>query len=105
MRDDRPDQSVADTSDPRYYAPEYKQGGDPGNFLIIDHGHDEFSMIAHFEAHSILVKTGDRVHQGKPLGKLGHSGDTSGPALPLSVAVESGLGKRRRLTIQVLQCR
>jgi len=79
VRDDRPDQPVADTSDPRYYAPEYKQGGDPGNFLIIDHGHSEFSMIAHFEAHSILVKTGDRVHQGKALGKLGHSGDTSGP--------------------------
>jgi hypothetical protein len=78
-RDDRPDQPVGDTSDPRYYAPEYKQGGDPGNFLVIDHGHSEFSMIAHFEAHSMLVKPGDHVRQGQALGKLGHSGDTSGP--------------------------
>jgi hypothetical protein len=79
LRDDRPDQSVADASDPHYYAPEYKQGGDPGNFLVIDHGHSEFSMIAHFEAHSMLVKLGDHVRQGQALGKLGHSGDTSGP--------------------------
>jgi len=78
-RDDRPDQPVGDTSDAQYYAPEYKQGGDPGNFLVIDHGHSEFSMIAHFEAHSMLVKPGDHVRQGQALGKLGHSGDTSGP--------------------------
>jgi hypothetical protein len=79
VRDDRPDQPVADASDPRYYAPEYKQGGDPGNFLVIDHGHSEFSMVAHFEARSMLVKLGDHVRQGQVLGKLGHSGDTSGP--------------------------
>jgi hypothetical protein len=79
VRDDRPDQPVADTSDPKYYAPEYKDGGDPGNYLIIDHGGSEFSMIAHFRAHSMLVKSGDHVRQGQGLGKLGHSGDTDGP--------------------------
>jgi murein DD-endopeptidase MepM/ murein hydrolase activator NlpD len=78
-RNDRPDQPVADASDPKYYAPEYKEGGDPGNYLVIDHGASEFSMIAHFQAESMLVKTGDRVHQGQALGKLGHSGDSSGP--------------------------
>ena len=65
VRDDRPDQPVADASDPHYYAPEYKEGGDPGNFLVIDHGHSEFSMIAHFEAHSMLVKLGDHVRQAQ----------------------------------------
>jgi hypothetical protein len=79
VRDDRPDQPVADASDPKYYAPEYKQGGDPGNFLVLDHGGSEFSMIAHFQAHSILVKVGDHVRQGQVLGKLGHSGDATGP--------------------------
>jgi murein DD-endopeptidase MepM/ murein hydrolase activator NlpD len=79
LRDDRPDQPVADTSDPKYYAPEYKEGGDPGNYLVIDHGGSEFSVIAHFQAHSMLVKVGDHVRQGQALGKLGHSGDTSGP--------------------------
>ncbi len=35
----------------------------PVTFRVIDHGHSEFSMIAHFEAHSILVKIGDHVRQ------------------------------------------
>lgn len=78
-RADRPDQPVADASDPRYYAPEYPQGGDPGNHLTIDHGRGEFSMIAHFQAGSLQVKIGDSVRQGQPLGKLGHSGDTNAP--------------------------
>jgi murein DD-endopeptidase MepM/ murein hydrolase activator NlpD len=30
-------------------------------------------------AHSMLVKIGDHVRQSQTLGKLGHSGDTSGP--------------------------
>jgi hypothetical protein len=79
VRADRPDQPVADASDPKFYAPEFKQGGDPGNFLVLDHGGSEFSMIAHFQAHSILVKIGDHVRQGQVLGKLGHSGDATGP--------------------------
>jgi murein DD-endopeptidase MepM/ murein hydrolase activator NlpD len=80
-RSDRPDQPVADVSDPHYYAPEYPNGGDPGNHLIIDHGNGEFSMMAHFQAGSMLVGIGDQVRQRQVLGKLGHSGDTSGPHL------------------------
>ena len=79
QRNDRPDQPVADVSDPKFYAPEYKDGGDPGNYLVIDHGGSEFSMMAHFQEGSILVKLGDHVRQGQTLGKLGHSGDTDGP--------------------------
>jgi hypothetical protein len=80
-RSDRPDQPVADESDPAYFAPEFQKlgGGDPGNHLVIDHGSGEFSMIAHFMAGSMLVKAGDRVTQGQALGKLGHSGDTNAP--------------------------
>jgi murein DD-endopeptidase MepM/ murein hydrolase activator NlpD len=80
-RNDRPDQPVADVSDPKYYAPEYKDGGDVGNYLVIDHGNSEYSMMAHFQEGSIVVKVGDRVHRGQALGKLGHSGDTDGPHL------------------------
>lgn len=36
-------------------------------------------MIAHFQAGSLLVRTGDRVSRGQPLGKLGSSGDTVTP--------------------------
>jgi murein DD-endopeptidase MepM/ murein hydrolase activator NlpD len=79
VRDGRPDQPVGDESDPAYYAPEFKQGGDPGNTVVIDHGNGEYSMIAHFQQGSIQVKQGQRVAQGQVLGKLGHSGDTSSP--------------------------
>ena len=80
-RADRPDQPVGDESDPKYYAPEHPNGGDPGNHLVIDHGGGEFSMLAHFQAGSMLVKAGDRVKQGQPIGRLGHSGDTNAPHL------------------------
>ncbi len=80
-RSDRPDQPDPEVSDPRFYAPEHPDGGDPGNHLVIDHGQAEFSMLAHFQAGSMLVKAGDRVRQGQPIGKLGSSGDTNTPHL------------------------
>jgi hypothetical protein len=81
LRSDRPDQPVGDASDPAFFAPEFvKQGGgDPGNHLVIDHGHGEFSMIAHFMAGSLLVTDGEAVKQGQALGRLGHSGDSNAP--------------------------
>ena len=78
-RNDRPDQPVGDESNPEFYAAEYKRGGDPGNFVVIDHGSGEFSMIAHFQPGSVKVAVGDKVTQGQVLGKLGHSGDTDTP--------------------------
>ena len=80
-RADRPDQPDPENSDPKFYAPEYPGGGDPGNHVVIDHGNGEFSMLAHFQAGSVLVKLGDHVEQGQPLGKLGSSGDTQTPHL------------------------
>lgn len=80
-RVDRPDQPDPENSNPRFYAPEYPNGGDPGNHVVIDHGNGEFSMLAHIQAMSVLVAVGDRVHQGQALGKLGSSGDTETPHL------------------------
>lgn len=80
VRSDRPDQPDPQNSDPKYFAPEESpRGGDPGNHVVIDHGNGEFSMLAHFQAGSLLVKLGDHVEQGQPLGKLGSSGDTNTP--------------------------
>jgi len=80
-RADRPDQPDPENSDPKYFAPEYANGGDPGNHVVIDHGNGEYSMLAHFQARSMLVNIGDRVQQGQSLGKLGSSGDTETPHL------------------------
>lgn len=78
-RNDHVDQPVAGNSDPAFYLPQYKNGGDPGNLVVIDHGDGEFSMIAHMRKGSVRVKVGDRVTQGQIIGLLGNSGDTSGP--------------------------
>jgi murein DD-endopeptidase MepM/ murein hydrolase activator NlpD len=78
-RAERPDQTDPEKSDPHFYAPEYPNGGDPGNHVVIDHGSGEFSMIAHMQAMTVMVKPGDRVRQGQLLGRLGSSGDTVTP--------------------------
>jgi murein DD-endopeptidase MepM/ murein hydrolase activator NlpD len=78
-RGDRPDQPVPNRSDPAFYAPEFPSGGDMGNHVVIDHGNGEFSVIAHMMAGSLLVAAGQAVRQGQPVGRLGNSGDTTGP--------------------------
>ena len=78
-RNDRPDQPVTGVSDPKYFVPEFPQGGDPGNHVVIDHGNGEFSMLAHLQHGSVRVRVGERVAQGQVLGLLGNSGDSSSP--------------------------
>jgi hypothetical protein len=78
-RGDRPDQPVLGVSDPAYFVPEYPNGGDPGNNVVIDHGNGEFSAIDHLQRGSVRVSVGDRVSQGQALGLLGSSGDSSSP--------------------------
>jgi len=78
-RNDRPDQPVDGKSDPAFFAPEYPDGGDPGNSVVIDHGNGEFSLLAHLQHGSVRVAVGDAVTQGQAIALLGNSGDTSGP--------------------------
>jgi hypothetical protein len=79
VRADRPDQPVTSRSDPAFFAPEFPNGGDVGNHVVIDHGGGEFSMVAHMMAGSVLVALGETVRQGQTIGRLGNSGDTTGP--------------------------
>jgi hypothetical protein len=46
-----------------------------GNYVVIDHGQGEYSLLAHFRQGSPAVKVGDKVKQGQLLGKMGFSGD------------------------------
>ena len=45
-----------------------------GNHVVIDHGNGEFSLLAHLRRGSVLVRRGDRVRQGQPVGRVGFSG-------------------------------
>jgi len=54
-----------------------------GHLLIIDHGNGLNSAFLHCSA--LLVKEGERVAQGQPLGKIGMSGRATGPHLHWSL--------------------
>jgi hypothetical protein len=46
-----------------------------GNYVVIDHGNGEFSVVCHMKQGSVRVKPGDHVRQGEQLGQMGFSGD------------------------------
>ena len=45
-----------------------------GNYLIIDHGGGEFSLLGHLRQNSVTVRVGDRVRGGQRVARLGASG-------------------------------
>jgi hypothetical protein len=52
-----------------------------GNYLIIDHGTGEYSLIGHCQKGSIVLKEGDTVNKGDVIASLGNSGWTIRPHL------------------------
>ncbi|MFJ6209227.1 M23 family metallopeptidase [Lysinibacillus sp. NPDC092081] len=56
-----------------------------GNYVMIEHANNEFSMIAHFKQDSILVKIGEIVTEGQLIGKCGNSGNSSEPHIHFQV--------------------
>ncbi len=50
-----------------------------GGLVFIDHGQGVFSQMLHMSR--IDVKVGQRVHQGDPIGRVGHKGRATGPHL------------------------
>lgn len=50
-----------------------------GNHVIVDHGDGNFSLLAHLQQGSVMVKPGERVTSGQEVGKCGNSGNSSEP--------------------------
>lgn len=50
-----------------------------GNYVVIDHGHGEFSLLGHLQKGSVTVKAGDRVKRGQAVAKVGSSGSSNNP--------------------------
>lgn len=53
--------------------------GGYGRYVVIDHGNNEDSLYAHLQ--SVTVAVGQRVDQGEMIGRLGGSGNVTGPHL------------------------
>jgi hypothetical protein len=47
-----------------------------GNHLIIRHRPDEYTLLAHLRAGTVLAAVGDTVREGQEVGEIGFSGDT-----------------------------
>jgi murein DD-endopeptidase MepM/ murein hydrolase activator NlpD len=52
-----------------------------GNHVMIHHAEGEFALYAHLSRGSVLVRPGDRVARGQPLGRCGHTGHSTEPHL------------------------
>lgn len=52
-----------------------------GNFVVMDHGHGEYSLLAHLKNGSVKVRVGQKVTAGQKVGECGNSGNSSGPHL------------------------
>lgn len=52
-----------------------------GNYVVIKHGPNTYTLYAHLKSGSIAVKTGEAVLAGQKIGECGHSGHSSEPHL------------------------
>ena len=52
-----------------------------GNYMIIDHGNDEFSFMVHFKKGSVTVSVGQSITTGQQVGECGNSGFSDLPHL------------------------
>jgi len=52
-----------------------------GNYLVIDHGNGEFSLLGHIRQGSLKVKVGEKVARGQPVARIGSSGSSNNPHL------------------------
>lgn len=64
---------VCDAKDPR------------GNYIIIKHLNNEYSLIDHIKKDSFKVQIGDIVKEGQIIAKVGNSGNTEGPHIHFQV--------------------
>ncbi|WP_420128947.1 murein hydrolase activator EnvC family protein [Longimicrobium sp.] len=63
-----------------------------GNYVVIDHGGGEMSVLAHLRQGSVTVRPGDDVRQGQAVARVGSSGSSLFPHLhyQLVTGVEHG---------------
>jgi murein DD-endopeptidase MepM/ murein hydrolase activator NlpD len=59
-------------------APNAKDGGGWGNYVVVDHGKGVVTIYAHMKEGSMSVKVGDKISDGQQIGEVGNSGHSYG---------------------------
>ena len=78
---------------------EYGPRGTEGNYVIIDHGNSEYSVMVHLKKSSIRVKKGDHVKRGQVVAQVGQSGLSTEPHLHFEVVSDPDPFKQRGLPV------
>ena len=60
-------------------------GGGYGNYVVIEHSDGNYTYYGHMAEGSITVRAGDSVKQGQVIGKMGHSGNSTGVHLHFEI--------------------
>jgi len=71
-----------------------------GNYVIIDHGNAEYSVLAHFMKNSIIINLGDLVTKGQVIGLSGNSGNSTEPHLHYHIQNKPSIGQGEGLPAQ-----
>ena len=78
--------------------------GDPyrgtGNYVLIKHSGDEFSVYGHLKPGSVCVEEGNQVKSGAVIGRLGHSGNSPFPHLHFHVSEREDFMYARSLPVK-----
>ena len=78
---------------------QYGVRGTDGNYIIVDHGNNEYSVMVHLKKGSIRVRRGDVVKQGQVMAQVGQSGLSTEPHLHFEVVSDPDPFKQRGLPI------
>ena len=79
---------------------EMNPGQPTGNRVILDHGNDEYSVLAHLRQGSVRVTKGQLVHTGTQLADCGNSGNSSEAHLHYQLQAGPEFGKATALPAQ-----
>ncbi|MBO5937722.1 MAG: M23 family metallopeptidase, partial [Clostridia bacterium] len=58
-----------------------------GHTVVIDHGNGIRTRYAHMYPGSITVRVGQRVYQGQQIGRIGSTGNSTGPHLHFEMLI------------------
>ncbi|MDD2409856.1 MAG: M23 family metallopeptidase [Bacilli bacterium] len=62
-------------------------GGKYGNYVVLSHGDGNYTYYAHLHEGTIKVSQGQSVEQGQVLGKMGSTGNSTGPHLHFEIRI------------------
>lgn len=74
-----------------------------GNYVILEHPNEEYSMMAHLKQNSITVKKGDVMKEGQVVGQCGNSGNSSEAHIHFQVMDRPQLEQAKSIRIRFQQ--